>query len=119
MLVIVTETVPDRLRGYLSRWLLQVRPGVFLGDYSQKVRRMLTKAIQENIDRGNVVVAWTTNNESGFDFETLGENRRLPTELDGMKLVSFLPMNSSLTALGKDETQATDSVEKGDSANLL
>ena len=34
---------------------------------------------------------WSTNTESGFDFLTLGKNRRIPVELDGLKLVSFLP----------------------------
>jgi CRISPR-associated protein Cas2 len=34
---------------------------------------------------------WSTNTESGFDFLTLGKNRRIPVEVDGLKLVSFLP----------------------------
>lgn len=91
MLVIVTESIPERLRGYLSRWMLEVRAGVFLGDYSVKVREMLTKTINENIEDGNVVIAWTTNNESGFDFETIGKNRRVPISFDSLKLISFLP----------------------------
>ncbi|MCK9169546.1 MAG: type I-E CRISPR-associated endoribonuclease Cas2e [Treponema sp.] len=91
MLVIVTEAIPDRLRGYLSRWLLEVRAGVFLGQYSVRVRDMLVKTITENVEEGNVVVAWSTNNESGFDFETIGKNRRIPVSFEGMKLVSFLP----------------------------
>jgi len=36
-------------------------------------------------------MAWSTNTESGFDFLTLGPNRRIPLEMDGVKLVSFLP----------------------------
>lgn len=36
-------------------------------------------------------MAWRANNEAGFDFVTLGANRRIPVELDGVKLVSFLP----------------------------
>lgn len=91
MLVIVTEAVPDRLRGFLSRWLLEVRAGVFLADYSTKVREMLTKVITSNCELVNVVIAWSTNNESGFDFETFGKNRRIPVTIDGFKLVSFLP----------------------------
>ncbi len=91
MLVIVTENIPDNLRGYLSRLLLEVRSGVFIGDYSVKVREKLIKTIQKNIEDGNVVVVWSTNNESGFDFETFGKNRRIPVLLDGLKLVSFLP----------------------------
>lgn len=129
MLVIVVEAVPDRLRGYLSRWLLEVRAGVFLGDYSVRVREMIGKAIRDNLETGNVVIAWSTNNESGFDFETFGENRRIPTDLDGYKLVSFLPAagslgqnaavreRSSLTKLEKELTKM--SVENSESSNSL
>ena len=91
MLVIVTENIPPRLRGYLARWLLEVRSGVFIGSYSVKVRRVLIEVINANIEEGNIVVAWSTNNEAGFDFETFGKNRRIPVVLDGFKLVSFLP----------------------------
>lgn len=92
MLVIVTEAVPDRLKGFLSRWFLEVRAGVFLGDYSIRVHEMIAKTIKANIENGNVVIAWSSNNESGFDFETYGVNRRIPLLLDGLKLVSFLPL---------------------------
>lgn len=29
--------------------------------------------------------------ESGYEFQTLGENRRLPVEFDGLRLVAFQP----------------------------
>ena len=38
-------------------------------------------------------MAWRTNNEAGFDFVTLGKNRRIPVEIDGAKLVNFLPQD--------------------------
>jgi CRISPR-associated protein Cas2 len=40
---------------------------------------------------GNVVMAWQDKSSSGFDFQTLGENRREPIEYDGLRLVSFSP----------------------------
>ena len=91
MIVIVTENVPPRLRGRLGLWLVEVRAGVYVGDVSRRVREMIWNNLEEGIDQGNVVMAWTSNNESGFDFLTLGENRRIPVEMDGIKLVSFLP----------------------------
>jgi CRISPR-associated protein Cas2 len=36
-------------------------------------------------------MAWSTNNESGFSFDTVGVNRRIPTDWDGLQLVSFRP----------------------------
>ena len=41
---------------------------------------------------GNVAMAWATNTESGFDFQTFGENRRVPIDYDGLRLVSFMPL---------------------------
>jgi len=91
MLVIVLENAPDRLRGRLAVWLLEVRAGVYVGDYSVKVREMILQNIEEGLEDGNAVVLWSSPNETGFDFITLGENRRIPIEMDGIKLISFLP----------------------------
>ncbi|ELQ6148925.1 type I-E CRISPR-associated endoribonuclease Cas2 [Cronobacter turicensis] len=94
MLVVVTESVPPRLRGRLAIWLLELRAGVFVGDVSRRVREMIWHQIAEQAEEGNVVMAWATNNESGFDFQTYGVNRRIPVDLDGLRLVSFLPLQN-------------------------
>jgi len=91
MTVIVAENVPPRLRGRLAIWLLEVRAGVYVGDVSRRVREMIWEQVDKGLDEGNAVMAWSTNTESGFDFVTLGKNRRIPVEMDGLKLVSFLP----------------------------
>ncbi len=91
MLVVVTENVPPRLRGRLAIWLLQVRAGVYVGDVSARVREMIWQQCAELYEEGNVVLAWATNTESGFDFQTLGSNRRMPVDIDGLRLVAFFP----------------------------
>ncbi len=95
MLVIVVENVPQRLRGRLAVWLIEVRAGVYVGDVSRRVREMIWEQVEIGIGEGNAVMAWSTNTESGFDFLTLGKNRRLPVEMDGIKLVSFFPEDYS------------------------
>ena len=94
MLVIVVENVPPRLRGRLAVWLLEVRAGVYVGNASRRVREMIWDTVTKGIEDGNAVMAWSTNTESGFDFMTWGANRREPVEIDGLKLVSFLPETS-------------------------
>ncbi|GMV49252.1 MAG: CRISPR-associated endoribonuclease Cas2 [Nitrospirae bacterium] len=91
MLVIVLENAPPRLRGRLAVWLLEIRAGVYVGNYSTKVREHIWEHVKDGLADGNAVMAWRANNEAGFDFVTLGANRRIPVELDGVKLVSFLP----------------------------
>ncbi|KLT33174.1 ssRNA endonuclease [Salmonella enterica subsp. enterica serovar Typhimurium] len=118
MVVVVTENVPPRLRGRLAVWLLEVRAGVYVGDTSKRIREMIWQQITQlggvgnvvmawatNTESGfefqtwgervgNVVMAWATNTESGFEFQTWGENRRIPVDLDGLRLVSFLPVEN-------------------------
>ena len=91
MLVIVTENVPHRLRGFLSRLLLEIRAGVYVGDFSVKVRDEVWEVVCKEVEHGNAVIAWSTNNEAGYAFDTCGKNRRNPIEVDGFPLVSFLP----------------------------
>ena len=103
MLAIVLENAPPRLRGRLAVWLLEVRAGVYVGDVSKKVREMLWNQVENGIEEGNAVMVWTSNTESGYDFVTIGKNRRVPVEMDGVKLVSFLPENAILEAAEKPE----------------
>ena len=98
MLAIVVENAPPRLRGRLAVWLLEVRAGVYVGQYSRRVREMIWDQIEKGIEEGNAVMVWSTNTESGFDFLTLGKNRRIPKEMDGVKLVSFLPEDGAILA---------------------
>lgn len=95
MLVVVTEGVPPRMRGRLAVWLLEIRAGVYVGDVSKRIREMIWEQIQALAEKGNVAMAWATNTESGFDFQTFGENRRIPIDYDGLRLVSFLPDKST------------------------
>jgi len=91
MLVIVVENAPPRLRGRLAVWLLEIRAGVYVGNYSRKVREHIWSQVEVGIEDGNAVMVWRTNNEAGFEFLTLGTNRRMPVDWDGVRLVSFYP----------------------------
>jgi CRISPR-associated protein Cas2 len=101
MLVIVVENAPERLRGRLACWLLQVRAGVYVGDVSRRVREMLWSQVEGAIGVGNAIAAWSSNNESGFEIATVGPNRRVPVDLDGLTLVAF---TSEVVAAERGET---------------
>ena len=104
MLVIVLENAPPRLRGHLTKFFIEIRAGVYVGDYSIRVRERVWTVIQHEIDQGNAVIAWSCPNDIGFDFDTCGQNRRMPVELDGIKLCSFFPSVSSDENCGVNET---------------
>lgn len=102
MLVIVVENSPPRLRGRLAVWMIEIRAGVYVGDYSVKVREMIWENVCSGIEEGSAVMMWSTNTEQGFDFDTYGYNRRIPVFCDGVKLASFLGPISEEVIQGSD-----------------
>jgi CRISPR-associated protein Cas2 len=95
MLVIVVENAPPRLRGRLAVWLLEIRAGVYVGRYSARIRDHIWTQVEQGIEDGSAVMAWSAPTAMGFDFVTLGRDRRVPRDFDGLKLVSFLPMGAA------------------------
>ena len=93
-LTVVTENVPPRLRGRLAIWLVEVRAGVYIGDVSRRTREMIWEQLAEGVDDGNAVIAWASSNESGYEFQTLRPNRRMPVDFDGLILVAFAPQDT-------------------------
>ena len=93
-MVIVVESAPPRLRGRLAVWLLEIRAGVYVGRYSRKVRERIWKDVEELIEGGDAVMAWAAPTDQGYDFATVGRNRRMPVDFDGLKLVVFAPQDS-------------------------
>ena len=92
MMVVVTNNVPARLRGRLAVWLLEIRAGVYVGNYSAKTRVMIRDTVRDMLADGDAVVAWVAPNDAGYEFETFGTNRRNPIDLDGLRLISFKPI---------------------------
>lgn len=91
MMVIVVYNAPPRLRGRLAAWLLEVRAGVYVGDYSARTRERIWGQVVAYIDQGDAVMVWRAATDQGFDFATVGTNRRMPVDFDGLKLVCFAP----------------------------
>ena len=58
MLVMILEKVPLRLRGELSRWLLEPRNGVFVGHVNAMVRDKLWQKCSQARGAGGVMQIW-------------------------------------------------------------
>ena len=95
MLVIAANNAPPRLRGRLAVWLLEIRAGVYVGNYSRRTREMVWEQVRMHIGDGDAIMAWAAANDAGYDFDTCGSNRRIPVDLDGFKLVRVTPLPGS------------------------
>lgn len=94
MMTVVVENAPPRLRGRLAVWLLEIRAGVYVGDYGRRTRERIWDEVKTSIEDGNAVIAWTATNDAGFAFETCGRNRREPVDFDGFTLVAFRALDA-------------------------
>jgi CRISPR-associated protein Cas2 len=88
---VIVEDAPPRLRGRLAVWLLEVRAGVYVGNYGRRVREMIWTQVCAYIEGGNGVIAWSAPTDAGFSFDTVGGSRRIPVDLDGFRLVAVMP----------------------------
>lgn len=91
MIVLSVRAAPPSLEGWLSRWLIEVSPGLFVGKVNAKVRGELWKKVLEEIGGGEAVLAWPSGTDSGVDFALAGSVRRRRVAVDGCPLVQFEP----------------------------
>jgi CRISPR-associated protein Cas2 len=87
MIVMVVERVSVALRGELTRWLLEIKSGVYVGDVNAMVRDKLWEKCVRQKGVGAVFQAYTTNNEQGYNMRLEGESSRMIEDWEGVKLV--------------------------------
>ncbi|GIW07765.1 MAG: type I-E CRISPR-associated endoribonuclease Cas2 [Dehalococcoidia bacterium] len=86
-MVLLLERVPVRLRGKLTRWLLEVRAGVFVGRPPAVVREKLWQLAVRDAGRGSIVMIHQSDTEQGYRIQTWGDPTRRIVEKDGLYLV--------------------------------
>ncbi|GGY84541.1 type I-E CRISPR-associated endoribonuclease Cas2e [Streptomyces omiyaensis] len=86
MTVIVLTNCPAGLRGFLTRWLLEISAGVFIGNPSARIRDILWNEVQQYADQGRALLAHTTNNEQGYTFRTFDHTWH-PKDHEGLTLI--------------------------------
>ncbi|SDC64217.1 type I-E CRISPR-associated endoribonuclease Cas2e [Actinokineospora iranica] len=68
MTVIVVAACPVGLRGHLTRWLLEISPGVFVGKVSARVRGLMWQRVTEMAMTGRAIMVYGADNEQGLAF---------------------------------------------------
>lgn len=83
---------PQRLRGVLSLYCLEVQSGLFIGRLDARMRDQLWEKVEQLAGvKTRVVMAWRERNEQGYAFRTLGEDRRMPGVMDGIWVIVEYP----------------------------
>lgn len=95
MTVVVLTVVPEKLRGDLTRWLLEISPGVYVGFVSARVRERLWLRIVELVSTGRAIMIYAARNEQRLAFKTHRHHWE-PADYDGVTLMRR-PSNASPT----------------------
>ncbi len=87
MTVILMENVPEALRGHCTRFMLEVKAGVFLGTVTATVRDLLWERVCGQCGQGAAILIYSYPNEQGFELKMHGTPRRSVADFDGLYLI--------------------------------
>lgn len=86
MIVLVLTACPAGLRGHLTRWLLEISPGIFVGHVPARIRDLLWMRVEEMCKDGRAILIYSTRNEQRLAFKVHQHDWEV-VDLDGLKLM--------------------------------
>lgn len=89
MIVITLSKVPMSLRGDLTKWCQEVQTGVYVGNFSARIRDLLWERITKSIGNGEATLIYSTNNELGYTFRTTRKDKQV-INFDGLPFIKHL-----------------------------
>lgn len=84
--VIVLSDCPQKLRGDMTKWFIEVNTGVYFGNMTARVRDEIWDRITENIGHGHATMVFSTSGEQHMDFRVCNSYWE-PRDFDGIKLM--------------------------------
>ena len=75
MITLLVSKVPEGLRGHLTKWLMEVAPGVFVGKVSTRVRDELWQITADGLEGGTALMVLAAANEQGFEVRNTPDKR--------------------------------------------
>ncbi len=88
MVVLILEKVPIGLKGELSRWMIELKSGVFVGKVTARVRDLLWEKVKKESQGNPGILLWSAQCEQGYKIEFWGCPSRIPTFWEGLQLMT-------------------------------
>ena len=83
----VLENAPTSVRGELTRWMLELHAGVFVGNISAAVRDALWQMVCGKLRGGAGMMVHNAANEQSFKILFCGNTSRILEDFDGLLLI--------------------------------
>lgn len=97
MTVFVMECASESVRGELTRWFLELKPGVFVGNVNVRIRELLWKRICETDAATGSVMVFSASNEQGFEMKVFGDPKRKVIDFEGIQLITVTETSDDTT----------------------
>ena len=89
MVILILENASEKLRGMLTRWMIEPKAGVFVGSLNAMVRDELWRIIPDYAPKAALMI-YSCDNEQGYRMISIGDPSRTVIDLDGLQLIKFL-----------------------------
>lgn len=87
MVVYILTACPPGVRGDLSKWLLEIAPGVFVGHITARVRSELWLRVTSLVREGRAIMVYSARNEQHLEFEVFQPDWQV-MDKEGISLVN-------------------------------
>ena len=84
--VITLKNSPSSLRGDLTKWMQEISTGVYVGNFSTRIREKLWERVVDSVGTGEATMSYAYRNEIGYRFET-HNSTKIPIDYEGIPLV--------------------------------
>jgi CRISPR-associated protein Cas2 len=109
MIVLTLTNCPPSIRGELTRWLLEIDTGVYVGRVSARVREQIWHRVQKHVLNGRAIMVFHSGKgEQGLDFRTHNSEWE-PIDFDGLKLM----LRPSSTRMTIRSTESDKTLNRG------
>jgi len=95
MVVLFIEHVLAGVRGELTRWMIEPRAGVFVGNMSAMVRDKLWESLQKKAPECAAMMLYSAQTEQGFAVRTYGDTTRKEIDFEGITLIKRMERHIS------------------------
>lgn len=85
--ILITENVPATIRGDLTRWLLELKPGVFAGNVTPRVRDRLWNRVCDHTRTGACWLLHESDNEQRMTITVHRDPERTLRDFEGLQLL--------------------------------
>lgn len=89
MVVLAVENMPDGDRGEITKWLIEAKAGVFVGNVNSLIRDIIWEKVEQNKNlETSALMIYTDNSEQGYSMKMTGNPRRYIVDFEGLTFIA-------------------------------